>query len=66
MKIEAVVFDMDGLIFDTEGLWLRSVEKTNSQFSYNVPLELIIECMGHRKDKIENILKNAFVFLISN
>ena len=56
-KIEAVVFDMDGLMFDTEKLWLDGVAKTNEVFGYNVPLELIISCMGLRIDKIDIRLK---------
>jgi len=56
-KIEAVVFDMDGLMFATEKLWLDSVIKTNEVYGYNVPEELIIECMGKRKDVIDQILK---------
>jgi len=56
-KIEAVVFDMDGLMFATEKLRLDSVIKTNEVYWYNVPEELIIECMGKRKDVIDQILK---------
>lgn len=63
-KIEAVVFDMDGLMFDTERLWLNSVKRTNEVYGYNVPEELIIECMGKRKDyidiKLKEVLGNDF------
>ena len=54
--IKAVVFDMDGLMFDTERLWLDAVKKTNEVYGYNVPESLIIECMGKRKDKIDETL----------
>lgn len=56
-NIEAVVFDMDGLMFETEKLWLDSVKKTNEVYGYNVPIDLIIECMGKRKDAIDAKLK---------
>lgn len=56
-NIEAVIFDMDGLMFETEKLWLDAVKKTNEVYGYNVPLELIIECMGKRKDLIDLKLK---------
>ena len=56
-KIEAVVFDMDGLMFDTEKLWLDAAIKTNKEYGYNVPPELIVECMGKRKDYIMAHLK---------
>ena len=56
-NIEAVVFDMDGLMFDTEKLWLDSVIKTNEVYKYKVPTSLIIECMGKRKDAIDAKLK---------
>lgn len=56
-NIEAVVFDMDGLMFETEKLWLDAVKKTNEVYEYNVPIELIIDCMGKRKDVIDKILK---------
>lgn len=57
MKIDAVVFDMDGLMFDTEKLWLDSVKRTNEEYGYDVPLDLIIYCMGKRNDVIDTILK---------
>jgi len=43
---------MDGLMFETEKLWLDAVKKTNEVYGYKVPLEIIIECMGKRKDLI--------------
>jgi len=56
-NIEAVIFDMDGLMFETEKLWLDAVKKTNEVYGYNVPLSLIIECMGKRVDFIDLKLK---------
>ena len=58
-KIEAVVFDMDGLMFDTEKLWLDSVIKTNEVYGYKVPAEVVIECMGRRKDFINQRFKEV-------
>ncbi len=58
-EIKAVIFDMDGLMFDTEKLWLDGVIKTNEVYGYNVPPELIIKCMGNRQDKIDIMLKEA-------
>ena len=56
MKIKAVIFDMDGLMFDTERLWLDSVKRTNEEYGYDVPEELVIECIGNRVDRINEIL----------
>lgn len=58
-KIEAVIFDMDGLMFETEKLWLDAVIKTNEVYGYQVPLDVIIECMGKRKDFIDIKLKEV-------
>lgn len=59
IRVDAVVFDMDGLMFDTEKLWLDAVIKTNEEYGYDVSPELIIECMGLRKDKIDIKLKES-------
>lgn len=58
-RIDAVVFDMDGLMFETEKLWLDATIKTNEVYGYDVPPELIISCMGLRKDKIDIRMKEA-------
>ena len=64
MKLEAVVFDMDGLMFDTERLWLDSVIKANEKYGYDVPLDLIISCMGKRNDVIDKILKEKWKVIL--
>ena len=56
-NIEAVVFDMDGLMFDTEKLWIDAVIRANKENNYNVPVELAIECIGKRSDETNRILK---------
>ena len=57
--IKAAVFDMDGLMFDTEKLWLDSVMKTNEVYGYNVPMDLAMECVGKRKDYTKLRLKEV-------
>lgn len=58
-KIEAVIFDMDGLMIDTESLFLNSCLKTNEVYGFKVPKELIIECIGKRKDKTIQLFKQV-------
>ncbi|NLC48390.1 MAG: HAD family phosphatase [Tenericutes bacterium] len=58
-EIKAVVFDMDGLMFDTEKLWLESVIKTNEEYGYNVPFDTAVECVGKRKDYTKSKLKEV-------
>ncbi len=50
-KIKAVIFDMDGLMFDTEKLWFDSVETVNKTHNIGVPMSVIYECAGFRDDK---------------
>ena len=58
--IDAVVFDMDGVIFDSErgclNVWLELAEKNNLKDMKNV----FIECIGTTVVKTREILKSAY------
>ena len=60
MKIEAVVFDMDGLMFDTETLIAGYIEKTLIEFGYNIHNFLdwgYRYVIGNRPDKKEQNMR---------
>ena len=49
-NIKAVVFDMDGLMIDTERLWVESMMEAGRQLNYNYDEKYIISIAGLRKD----------------
>lgn len=56
MKMEAVVFDMDGLIFDSERLVLDCWEKVGEKYEIDNIREVFIECIGTNKEKTKEIM----------
>lgn len=57
-KIEAVIFDMDGVIFDTERLYLENWRKIFKKYGYEMTKEIYISVMGKgRKNAIKTFLE---------
>lgn len=58
-EIEAIVFDMDGVMFDTEKLWVNSVIKTNEEYGFNMSIDVVLDCIGKRNDFIDKQFKEV-------
>lgn len=55
-KVELVIFDMDGLIFDTEILSYKAWLKAAEEYSINHTMELHHKLLGKNSKTIRNIL----------
>lgn len=56
--INAIIFDMDGLMFNTEPLWNLAFLKTLNQLGYNAPTNLHYKTIGSNGSTTEKILKD--------
>ena len=59
-KIEAVVFDMDGLMFDSERLWMQSLMKACQMQGHNISEKYLISIAGLRKDLYDADIEEKF------
>lgn len=58
VSIRAFIFDMDGLLFDTENLFLTYAEETKHELGYSIPRELHIESIGRTFEDTKRIFLN--------
>lgn len=58
--IKAVIFDMDGLLIDSEPLWREAGLKTREKFGINLPREIEKETMGLRSDEVVKYWHHRF------
>lgn len=59
-KVELVIFDMDGLIFDTEKLSYSSFVEAAKKFNINFDLKVFHKMLGTNHESIRNILNDEF------
>lgn len=59
-KIKGVLFDMDGVIFDTEKAYLDTWTKVFKSYGYDLKRETYISIMGTGRDNAVKTFKEAF------
>lgn len=59
-KVLGVAFDMDGLIFDTEGLYKHAWQKAGKKVGYPIDDELYKTFIGIPNDQCEQVLLQKF------
>lgn len=55
-----VIFDMDGVIFDTEKYWAQAYKKASAKFNKNFTEELRKYCCGRNSNDINKIFDEKF------
>src|SRR4030065_2657507 len=59
-KIELIIFDMDGLMFDTEKLIFKSWKESCKKYKQNLSDKIFIESIGLNRKKTIEIYKKYF------
>lgn len=59
-KIEAVLFDMDGVIFDTEAIYLKVWTEVFKKYKYKMTKDIYISVMGRGRNNVIKTFLEAF------
>lgn len=57
MKTELVIFDMDGLMFDTERVYYRAWQEAAKAYGYTIDWEIYTQIVARNSRYIEKVLK---------
>jgi len=55
--VKAIIFDMDGVIFDTEKMWIEACITIANDWGYKICPDFVVSCMGKRIDTIKSMFK---------
>ena len=58
--VQAVIFDMDGLMFDTEHIGFASYQQAAAELGKEVSLALYKKTLGHNKEEIRQVYLEHF------
>lgn len=56
----AVIFDMDGLLFDTEALWNEALLAAAAEAGHQVPSEIVTRSTGLRRSQCGDLFRSHF------
>ena len=60
MKPKLIIFDMDGLMFDTERIYFRAWSKIMAKYQYEFDFEVYKKLMARNSSAMERILKDIY------
>ena len=59
-NIEAVIFDMDGVIYDTEAFYLKHWIQVFNQSGYDMTKDIYVKAMGRGRKKVKEYFKSIY------
>lgn len=60
IKVEAIIFDMDGVLMDTERISFESYQKVFKEYKYELDKKVFLKFIGRNFDGINAILKEEY------
>lgn len=58
--IKAVIFDMDGLIFDSENLFMQYLSKEMEKYEYKLTREIYVTMLGWNLNLVKDFMKKTY------
>lgn len=58
--LQLVIFDMDGLLFDTERIYFRAFQRAAKELGYDFPFETYLKVVGVTDEKGKEILSSIY------